>query len=170
MLGVSLGRLGREGSVRVDARIPAEDPLWNETAIAWDTPVQVGLQVSFAGTGEVVARGRVVGTLGQECRRCLRPVPGVFDQEVTLVFLASDSLEGDDPGEARIFEPTVGELDLSEAVREEVLLAVNRYVVCDPQCQGLCPKCGTNLNEQACGCTDDEPDPRWETLRALKDR
>jgi uncharacterized protein len=55
-------------------------------------------------------------------------------------------------------------------VREELLLAVNQYVVCDPKCQGLCPKCGAVLNEEACGCTDDEPDPRWETLRTLQDK
>ena len=170
MLGVALGRLGREGSVSVETLIPAEDPLWEGTGIPWDAPVDVRFQVSYAGSGEIVARGRVVGTLRQRCRRCLSPVSSVFDEEVTIVFLDSDSLEGEDAGEARTLEPTAGELDLSEAVREELLLAVNQYVVCDPKCQGLCPKCGADLNKEACGCTEDESDPRWEALRALQDK
>ncbi|MGB1779712.1 MAG: DUF177 domain-containing protein, partial [Longimicrobiales bacterium] len=57
---------------------------------------------------------------------------------------------------------------LSKAVREEMILAVNPYVVCEPECRGLCPKCGANLNEGACDCTDDEVDPRWAALRDLK--
>ena len=170
MLGVALGRLEREGSVRVDAKIPADDPLWTDTGIPWDGAVEVQLSVSFAGTGEIVSRGRVTGPLRQECRRCLQPVKGVFDEEVTIVFVASDAIEGEDAGEARIFDPTAGELDLGDAVREEVLLAVNQYVVCDTECKGLCPKCGANLNEEVCTCADEELDPRWEALRALKDK
>jgi uncharacterized protein len=53
-------------------------------------------------------------------------------------------------------------------VREEVVLAVNPYVVCDPECRGLCPKCGAKLDEGECGCADDEADPRWAALRDLK--
>ena len=69
-----------------------------------------------------------------------------------------------------LFEPIAGELDLSNAVREEVMLAINQYVVCDPKCSGLCPRCGTNLNQATCDCRQDESDPRWEALQALKDR
>jgi uncharacterized protein len=59
---------------------------------------------------------------------------------------------------------------MSNAVRGEVILAMNPYAVCDPECKGLCPGCGANLNEGPCDCAVDETDPRWETLRALKDR
>lgn len=170
MLGVALGRLGREGSVPVEARIPADDPVWEESGVAWDGPVEVQLRVSMAGSGEVVARGRVAGLLAQECRRCLRPVPGKLDEDLTIVFISSETLEQEDEGDVRVFEATGGELDLSEAVREEVILAIDPYVVCDPECRGLCPRCGANLNEEECGCTDEELDPRWEALRALKDK
>ena len=77
--------------------------------------------------------------------------------------------DADDEGGVYRIEPDGIELDLSSAVREETVLAANPYVVCDPDCQGLCPKCGTNLNEGSCDCTYDEPDPRWAVLRSLKD-
>jgi uncharacterized protein len=170
MLKVDLGRLDREGTVLVVAQVPADDALWHDSGIVWDGPVDMRLKASYAGTGQVVVRGRVKGTLAQECRRCLRPVAGKFDEEVTLVFDADATAEEDDGGEAFVFDPLSGNLDLSEAVRGEVILAMNPYVVCEPECRGLCPRCGANLNEGACGCTAEEQDPRWEALRALKDR
>ena len=60
-------------------------------------------------------------------------------------------------------------MDMSSAVREEVFLAMDSYVVCDPDCRGLCSKCGADLNEDMCGCTDEGTDPRWAALRDLKD-
>jgi uncharacterized protein len=170
MLKVDLGRLDREGSVLVEAQVPADAPLWQESGIEWDGPVEVRLRASYAGSGEVVVRGEVTGVLAMECRRCLRPVKGRFDEEVTLVFSADAAEEDSGEGDAYAFDPSRGELDLSEAVRAEVILAVNPYVVCDPECRGLCPRCGANLNEGACGCTAEEVDPRWGALRALKDR
>jgi uncharacterized protein len=170
MLKVDLGRLDREGSVLVEAEVPADAGLWQDSGIEWAGPVDVRLRASYAGSGEVIARGTVKGTLAQECRRCLRPVKGEFEEEVTLVFSADATQEDFGEGDAYAFDPSRGELDLSEAVRGEVILAVNPYVVCDPECRGLCPRCGANLNEGACGCTAEDVDPRWEALRALKDR
>jgi uncharacterized protein len=167
MLRVDLGQLSREGSVVVEARLPAEGGIWEDTDLRWAEDVQIKLRVSLAGTGEVVARGKVQGTLRQECRRCLTEVDTDFAQDLTMVFVA-DGADADGESGAYAFESTGLELELGDAVREEVVLAVNPYVVCDPDCRGLCPKCGANLNEGPCGCTDDETDPRWAALRDLK--
>jgi uncharacterized protein len=170
MLKVDLGRLDREGTVLVEAQVPADDALWHDSGVEWSGPVDVRLRASYAGSGQVVVRGRVRGPLQRECRRCLRPVAEVFDEEITLVFDADATEEESDGGEAFVFDPSSGNLDISDAVRGEVILASNPYVVCDPECKGLCPRCGANLNEGPCDCTAEEIDPRWEALRGLKDR
>jgi uncharacterized protein len=168
MLKVDLARLGREGSVLVDERVPADAALWQESGLRWSEPVEVHIRVTEAGSGEIVARGRVKGKLHQECRRCLEPVDGELDTELTMVFVSGESqAESEEAGEYT-FQPKAGELDLSNAVREEVLLAMNPYVVCSPACPGLCPKCGANLKEGPCGCEETETDPRWDALRELK--
>ena len=168
MLKVDLGRVDRDGSVLVEGRIPADDELWEESGLAWREPVEVSLRVSSAGSGEIVGRGRLHGTLHWECRRCLEPVSTEFDEELTLVFVGGQSEEDSADAGAFAYDPGVGELDLSQAVREEVVLAVNPYVVCDPECPGLCPKCGASLRDGPCGCTEEETDPRWDALRELK--
>ena len=170
MLRVDLGRLAREGSVLVEAQVPADDALWQDGDFRWDGPVDVRLRASYAGSGEVVVRGTVRGRLAEECRRCLRPVQEDFEEELTLVFVSDASGEDTDEGDAFAFDPVGSSLDLSDAVREEVILAMNPYVVCDPECAGLCPRCGKNLNEGPCDCAEEEVDPRWEALRALKGR
>jgi len=171
MLRVDLGRLAREGSVLVQAAVPADDELWRESGISWDGPVEVRLRASFAGSGEVVVRGSVRGCVAQECRRCLEAVRSEVVQDVTLVFVSEEDGE---PAGARddvfVFDPRAGSLELGDAVREEVILATNPYAVCSPDCQGLCSRCGANLNEGPCGCTEEEVDPRWEVLRTLKGR
>jgi len=169
MLRLDLARLDREGAVRVDADVPADDPLWKDTGFAFDGPVRIRLRATEAGSGEVVVRGDVEARIAQECRRCLEPVVGTLAQEITMVFLSSDTPGVEEDGDARVFDAHAPELDLSGPVREEVVLAIDPYVVCDPECKGLCPRCGANLNTEGCGCSFDEPDPRWDALRALKE-
>ncbi|MGD8322587.1 MAG: DUF177 domain-containing protein [Gemmatimonadota bacterium] len=117
----------------------------------------------------MVVRGSLEAGLVQECRRCLEPVSGRFAEDVTMVFLPSGVPGVEEDGDVRLFDARSGELDLSEAVREEIVLALDPYVVCDPECKGLCPQCGTNLNRETCSCTTTEADPRWDALRALKE-
>ncbi len=166
MLTLNLARLEREGTLEIEATIPADDPLWEGSGLNLAEPLGVHLRAHTAGSGEVVATGRVRGRLANECRRCLKPVETGIDQEVVLVF--SDAGEMEPGGEIRPIPESVMELDLREGIREELLLDVDPFVECDPECKGLCPNCGVNRNDDTCSCTVDEPDPRWDALRALK--
>ena len=168
MLKLDLARLGREGSVLVEARIPQDDALWEGSGLEWSEPVDVRLRVSSAVSGEIIGRGRVSGVLSQECRRCLEPVSTEFAQDLTLVFVEGDADADFEDGGAFVLNQSAPDLDLGVAVREEVLLVMNPYVVCVPGCPGLCPRCGANLKEGPCGCTETDLDPRWDALRELK--
>lgn len=169
MLMIDLARLERDGRIRVDAEIPAGDPLWEDTELTFDEPLQVHAVATVAGSGEVVVRGRLEGRLLRECRRCLDPVRTPVDRELTLVWAPRDELEPrEDDGETRPLELSATTVDLGGAIREELILGTGRFVVCDPECRGLCPRCGINLNVESCDCTLEEPDPRWDTLRALQ--
>ena len=67
------------------------------------------------------------------------------------------------------------EVDLTDDVREELLLAVPSCFYCSQDCKGICPMCGTNLNHASCTCdrnpAEPEPDDAapspWDQLDAL---
>ncbi|MBM7556582.1 YceD family protein [Halanaerobacter jeridensis] len=62
------------------------------------------------------------------------------------------------------------ELDLEESWLDHITLAIPMKTVCDEDCQGLCPNCGTNLNEDSCDCMMHEVDPRLAKLGQLLDK
>lgn len=142
--------------------------MWDDLEVTLTGPVDVALRGTVAGSGELVVRGSLVAALEQECRRCLEPVAGALDTELTLVFVPDAASEEEDDGETRPYDAGASELDLSRAVREELILGIDPFVVCDPECKGLCPRCGANRNLESCDCTEEESDPRWDALRALK--
>ena len=58
-------------------------------------------------------------------------------------------------------------LDLSEAIRQNFLLNLPANPVCQSKCAGLCQKCGHNLNNGSCHCSEGQIDPRLYPLREL---
>ncbi len=68
----------------------------------------------------------------------------------------------------------VGEevLDTAPIVLEQLQLNIPMRALCRPDCRGLCPRCGADLNERGgeCSCAGSEPDPRWAALASLKGR
>ncbi len=169
MLRIDLGRLDREGTVALDASVPPDDPMFMGLEFEFDGPLRIEVQASQAGTGEIVVRGRMSARLERECRRCLKDVTDRLNHDVTMVFADEDDLGSEDNGDVRPFDADAAELDVTEAVREEIVLAIDPFIVCEPECKGLCPTCGANLNQESCACVRDETDPRWEALRALKE-
>ena len=169
MLSLDLTRLDREGSVELNACFPAASALWEGSGVEWDGSVEVKLTASLAGSGEIVVRGSLDGRLKQECRRCLEPVRGEVSHELTLVFVSADEKGAEDDDGVHVYGQGT-EIDLSNAVREEVVFAVDPYVICKSDCKGLCSRCGTNRNKQTCNCTEDHTDSRWEALRVLKEK
>ena len=167
MLKVDLGLLAQRHRIRIDAEVPAGDPLWEPLPWRFAGPVDLRLEVQQAGS-DVLVRGSVAGEVALSCRRCLKSVPFALDEE--LMFLYRHGVSGVEAEEEEVYVlPARGqELDLGPALREHVLLAVPQFVICDEACRGLCPRCGTNLNEASCDCVVEDEDPRWAALRRLR--
>ncbi len=105
----------------------------------------------------ILVQGEFECTIIGECSRCLTDVVLTYPLEVEEIFEISNR---DDPfviGEDGI-------LDLAPLIREESILNMPRQVLCQPDCKGLCPHCGQNLNEGTCDCEGDEIDSRWAAL------
>lgn len=164
MLKVDLGQLERKGRIRIDETVPAGDPLLEMTGLKLAGGLDVRLEAGQVGK-DVLVRGRLRGEALLDCRRCLKAVQKSFDEGVTFLYRAGVTATEAEAEEVYPLPERVREIDLTEAIREHVILAVPLYPLCSEACRGLCPRCGTNLNEGACSCEAVTMDPRWAALR-----
>ncbi len=88
-------------------------------------------------------------------------------QEAPAALTQQESLEAPTQDVLRV-GPQGLEFDVQGYLWQQFVLALPAKPLCDPDCKGLCPKCGVNLNEEQCSCQDDEGDPRLAVLRQLK--
>jgi uncharacterized protein len=132
----------------------------------------------------VLVQARATAELEAACGRCLVPVGADLPVEFELTLVPADEYQDDGQGtEDKPHHPVAGSFDAKEAeedvytgkvidldpiFREQVLLALPAYPVCQESCKGLCSVCGGNLNERECGCVRKVPDPRWAGLAKVK--
>ena len=108
--------------------------------------------------------GAVESQLRLECVRCLDP----FAFPITLQLAEMFRLPGSAPSPDAIYAVSEdGKLDLAPLIREHAWLAIPMKPLCDPECKGLCPHCGVNLNRESCECEEIRVDPRLAPLKEL---
>ena len=136
--------------------------LGGERYVAEPSVVAVDLDVSKTTGAGYALRLRFEATLVGPCMRCLA------DATPTYEVLAREVSQ---PGEGEELEsPYVqdGVVDLRAWARDALALTVPTQVLCRPDCAGLCPICGTDLNEAGPDHDHErEPDPRWAKLSEL---
>ncbi len=102
------------------------------------------------------------------CSRCL----DIFTMPVQLSYAlmlrhAGEGGAGTEGEEKILKEGEENDYDVLPRVREEIVLALPIKLLCSEDCEGLCPRCGINLNRDSCDCEREEGDPRWAPLRKL---
>lgn len=119
--------------------------------------------------------GTVATTLELRCSRCLEPFTLPVNSAFDLRYLPEGGAapaEGVDDGELQEDDTSAtfyrgDEIDLGDLMREQFYLALPMKPLCQPDCKGLCPQCGTNLNTDTCRCEPRWEDPRLAGLKAL---
>jgi uncharacterized protein len=127
-----------------------------------DQDITVAADLSWAQE-DVVVTAHVRTRWVAECRRCLKPASGEIVADVREVYEPTSDQE-------ETYALVGAQVDLEPLVRDAVLLGLPAAPLCEEGCQGLCPTCGTDLNDGPCGCESTPADPRWAALDALRDR
>jgi uncharacterized protein len=123
------------------------------------------LTISRATTGTVFEL-RFVGRLHGPCQRCLGDA--VIERRIhAREYQATSPGESDDLQTPYLVDDR---LDLSAWARDSLALALPEQILCRPDCAGLCPVCGENLNEHPHEHEEERRDARWDALAELKDR
>jgi len=141
------------GASRLEARATAEE--LQLPAAEW--PGEVEASLGLDRTGDLVSvRGRVRSSARLECVRCLRSFELPLTVDLTVVADRAGGrgrLEEDLEADDYMMFHDGRELDLSGQVREALLLELPITPHCREDCRGLCPRCGADLNQGACGCS-----------------
>lgn len=161
----ALERLGlRSGEGRrLDLHVAMADLAFGgERYAVGPDPLPVRMDVSRTTGNGYALRLRFEARIEGPCMRCLEAAEPAF---------SVDAREVNQPGGGdELSSPYVdehGELDLVAWTRDALVLAVPPQITCRPDCAGLCPVCGENLNE-APHEHDRAPDPRWSKLSEIR--
>lgn len=127
-------------------------------------PAQVPVQLDISRTTAhgYALRLRFTATLDGPCMRCLEEASPSFSVDAYEVSQPGGSDDLDSP------YVEAGVLDLRGWARDALALSLPASILCQPECAGLCPVCGENLN--AAGADhhhEAPPDPRWAKLSEL---
>jgi len=99
-------------------------------------PITIRADVSRI-TNAVTVNLSLSGSMHLNCSRCLKEFDIALKKAVRLNYQVNNS------------EPVI---DLGQDIKEEIILDYPIKHLCNPDCKGLCPKCGKNLNEGGCSC------------------
>ena len=168
-LVINISRLGRRpGSMMtVEETVPSPSRIGVElVAIEKDAPL--GLDLRFESVSEgVLVTGTVSAPTVGECARCLTPITGHVEIDLTELFAYPDSTtetttEADEVG--HVVDDSV---DLEQPIVDAVGLALPFSPLCGPDCQGLCPDCGIPMATAEPGHRHEKIDPRWAKLASM---
>ncbi|HEY8135671.1 MAG TPA: YceD family protein [Candidatus Limnocylindrales bacterium] len=152
---------------------PIELPLYDDLQLA--APIAGEVRLSRTSRS-ILAKASLSTAIEGSCSRCLKAVVSPISLEIEEEALPSIDIDTGQPVDDSL-EPDAlrlddhHELDLDAPIREAISLAEPIALLCRPDCRGLCPVCGVDLNTVTEHGHDDESiDPRLAALSELRDK
>ena len=155
-------RPGEEHREALEVELPAFD-FGGQRYLPVPELVPAALAVTRAVTGTVFTLD-FTARLHGPCYRCL-------GDAVLDVPIRAREYQASSPDDEELRTPYIVEnrLDVSAWARDAVALALPDNILCRPDCAGLCPECGKNLNDEPHEHSETDVDPRWAALEALRE-
>jgi uncharacterized protein len=149
-------------SVAFSESVDLSDLLYGTVKPVTEPVLASGIVRNTAGV--LVMSGNITTCLHGVCDRCASDFTADVDIPINVVLVTE--LTNEDSEDEWVFPLEGDNADLEEIVRTVFVLNMDSKLLCDPDCQGLCHRCGKNLNDGPCGCQK-EIDPRLAALKQL---
>jgi uncharacterized protein len=172
-LVINIARLGRRpGSmITFSETVPSPSRIGLDLiGIDEGAPLKLDLRIESVSEGALVT-GTVSAPTSGECARCLTPITGDVEIDLTELFAYPDSAtdettEADEMGRVGSSgQPDT--VDLEQPIIDAIGMALPFSPLCGPECAGLCPQCGVPLATAEPGHHHEQIDPRWAKLTGM---
>ena len=172
-----IGEEGLDLVLEPDAReFPVLEDIRKEGGAVFESPIRFTVR-AFRAESFIEISGAFFGRVRLTCSRCLAGFSVDLQDVFSLTYLPRPQMpEQQRPGEeAELLPDEIGlipfdgdRIDLREGLQEQLVMALPVKALCRPDCRGICPRCGADLNRNACKCTESPVDPRLAVLKKLK--
>lgn len=168
-------RDAKGASMPVAGSVELDDVLDEGNEVRFRGPIEVA--GTLINTGDcLMFTGTASGVVELLCDRCMESFESKVKGDVKSMFVDASRTPLQSTGAARrddraddfeIRQFEGDEIDLTDDVRETILLALPTKRLCSLECKGICPMCGANRNASDCSCQSDSGDPRLAELSRL---
>lgn len=110
---------------------------------------------------------RLVYSYMEKCSRCMKEFENTIETGIKVEIVESLSEDTLDDEIAEVLIDKEKNIDMTEAIKQAIYLSLPMKPLCKEDCNGLCPKCGKDLNIGDCDCDREDCDPRFEKLKSL---
>jgi len=135
------------------------------------SPYEASIKIVKMGS-EVFLSGLVKCSVELQCSRCLNSFNYKINSPVDIAFRPASELKEEGCHEIQKDELDIGFyrnniLDIDDVINEQLALNIPMKPLCTPECKGICPECGLDLNKTQCKCKSRDIDERFKILEKL---
>ena len=131
---------------------------------------RMDLEIQKAGD-EFFCQGDAIASIRLTCARCLKEFDRELDNSTNFIVCSKkwhDECRAEEDNEEYVFfQGSDLQADVSDVMRQSVIMSISLKPLCSEDCKGLCPSCGINLNDNSCNCQKGKVDTRWEALKKI---
>ena len=137
-----------------EALVPPASLSMNYEEAEFIKPLSCAVQLFRQGDDNVYVTADIETEISVECRRCITPFEVDITTKLELLFSIGSESSEESEADERYYDGET--LDISEDVRQMLVLEIPAWSLCSETCEGLCPQCGAELNSDACSCETDD--------------
>ena len=133
-----------------EAVVPPVSLGLNYEEVEFIKPLSSAVELLRQGDDNVYVTARIETEISVECRRCITAFAVDINTSLELLFSIGSESSEEDVADERYYDGET--LDISEDVRQTLVLEIPAWPLCSETCEGLCLECGADLNVDACAC------------------
>ena len=158
-VGMALKNPGQAYPFQADLELPDMEVL--DDPIHFDS-IRVEGEFFCTGDQRISLRAEAVAQVVSRCDRCLEPVRVTVRADVDALYARQP-----DPEDPDLYSFEGHAIELTDSIRDALLLELPLQFLCSEDCKGLCPGCGVNLNTGSCTCQEGEVTTPFSALKSI---